>query len=97
MVKAILIIYSESLDGQLLEILSGLGVTRYSKFPEVLGLGGHSEPHLNDNIWPGANCGLLIATDEENKMKLLEKLRLFKNENIKEGFKVFVLPVEEVI
>jgi hypothetical protein len=78
-------------------VLKNAGVTHYTKFPYLHGEGGHSEPHLDTQIWPGSNTALLISTEEPTIKKIVSELKELKEKNLKEGLKAFVLPLEEVL
>ncbi len=95
--KAVFVIFAQPLESDVMGALKQLNIKQYTKFPYLLGLGGHSEPHLDTQTWPGANYGLFISTDEQTKDKLLKSLKEIKEKNIEEGLKVFVMPLEEII
>ncbi|MCX5751079.1 MAG: hypothetical protein NT099_05380 [Candidatus Saganbacteria bacterium] len=95
--KGILILYAPALEEQVMAAMKRVGAKQYTKLPALHGVGGHSEPHLDTQVWPGTNTGIMVVTDESTKDKLLKEMKALKTEYIKEGVKVFVLPVEEEI
>jgi nitrogen regulatory protein PII len=95
--KAILIICTPALEGTIMDSLKKSGASNYTKLPYLLGEGGHSEPHLDNHVWPGANVGILVVTDEDKIKKISAEVKQIKADHIKEGVKAFVLPVEEII
>lgn len=97
MTKILLLVFAEALEAEVMCALENLDVKTYTKFPKIQGVGTHSEPRLDSNIWPGNNIGLLIATDEMKKDKILAEMKKNKTQYEKEGLKVFVLPVEEIL
>jgi hypothetical protein len=95
--KTILLVFAQPIEGLVMEALKSAGAAHYTKFPYLLGEGGHSEPHLDSHVWPGSNIGLLVVTDDAVKDKIMTAIREIKKEYEKEGIKAFVLPVEEII
>ncbi len=95
--KAVFIIFAPAIEDQVMCQVEGLGVTKYTKFPYLHGVGGHSEPHLDSQVWPGSNSGLFIVTDERTKDRLLAEVKKLKEKHSEEGIKAFVMPVEEQI
>jgi len=95
--KLVLIVYSAALEAQVLEALERIGANTYTKLPRIHGVGTHSPPHLDTHVWPGTNNGLLIATDEESKDRILKEIGGLKAAHQREGIKAFVMPVEEIL
>ncbi|MFA6169530.1 MAG: PG0541 family transporter-associated protein [Candidatus Margulisiibacteriota bacterium] len=95
--KGIMIIYAPALEDNVLAALAAVGAAKYTKFPLLHGVGGHSEPHLDTQVWPGTNEALLVVTDDATKTKLMAEIAKLKKEFSAEGIKAFVLPVEEEI
>ncbi len=95
--RAVLIIFAPALEGMIMEALAKNGGPHYTKFPFLLGEGGHSEPHLDNHIWPGTNVGIFVAAEDENIRKIVEAIRKIKNEHLKDGVKAFVMPIEEIV
>lgn len=95
--KSIFIVFSPAIEDQVMCQVEGAGVTKYTKFPYLHGVGGHSEPHLDSQVWPGGNMGLFIVTDEKTKDKIMLEVIKLKKEYAEEGIKAFVQNVEEAI
>jgi len=95
--KAVLIIYAPALEQNVMKALAQSGVKKYTKLPYLHGVGGHSEPHLDTQVWPGSNESLLIVTDEKTKDKLTAAVALIKKDFGFEGIKCFVWTIEEEI
>ena len=95
--KTILLVFAPPIEGIVMEALKKAGAAHYTKFPYLLGEGGHSEPHLDSHVWPGSNIGLLVVTDDVTKDKVIASVREIKKEYEKEGIKAFVLPLEESV
>ncbi len=97
MKKFILIVYNTAIESKIMDTLENLGIKSWTRINRIQGIGTHSVPHLDSHIWPGINNALLIGIEEERGEKLLEGIRELKSIYLKEGIKVFVLPLEEVI
>ena len=95
--KAVLLVFAPPIEAVVMEALKASGATHYTKFPYLLGEGGHSEPHLDTHVWPGTNEGILVVCDEVTKDKVLAAAREIKKEYEKDGIKAFVIPVEEIV
>jgi len=96
-VKFIFLIYNVVIENRVMEELEKAGVKTYTKLPSIHGVGTHSVPHLDSLIWPGVNHGLFIAVQEEKKDEILNRMKELKSIYEKEGLKIFVLPLEEVL
>ena len=94
--KLVIICYNIAIHEEVLEVLKEAGVSSYTRFKEVQGVGKLSGPHLGTHIWPAINSVLIVALEEDKKDKLIEKIKELRNELGREGVKAFVLPVEEI-
>ena len=97
--KMILIVYNAAIGEEVMEALGEVGVENYTKWDRVLGKGPISGPHFDSDVWPGVNSMLAIATRDEEKDRIMAKLRELKSREYlrKEGIGAFVLPLEEMI
>ena len=95
--KLIFLIYNVIIENKVMEELEKVEVKAYTKLPSIHGVGIHSLPHLDSHVWPGVNHGLFIAVEEEKKDEVLNRMKELKSTYKKEGLKVFVLPLEEVL
>lgn len=95
--KLIFLIYNVIIENKVMEELEKAEVKAYTKLPFIHGVGTHSLPHLDSHVWPGINQGLFIAIEEEKKDEVLKRMKELKSTYEKEGLKVFVLPLEEVL
>ncbi len=95
--KAILLIFAPPIESFVMKLLEDNGIKKYTKFPNLYGVGGHSEPHLDTQVWPGTNIALLIVTDEKTISKIKPGLSALKKEYLEEGVKAFTWTVEEEI
>jgi len=95
--KLLFIIYNAVIESKVMEELEKAKIKYYTKIPSLQGVGSHSVPHLDSLIWPEVNHGLLIGIEEERKNGILNRMEKLKSQYEKEGLKVFVLPMEEVL
>jgi nitrogen regulatory protein PII len=95
--KAVLIICVPALENMVMDLIKKNGADNYTKFPYLLGEGGHSEPHLDTHVWPGSNVGIFVVVDDAKVKKIVAAVKELKKEYFKEGVKAFVLPIEEEI
>jgi len=95
--KLIFLIYNVVIENKVVDELEKAGVKAYTKLPSIHGVGTHSVPHLDSLIWPGVNHGLFIGVEEEKKDEILKRMEELKSTYKKEGLKVFVLTLEEVL
>ncbi len=94
--KAVLIIHNAAIGEEVNEILETVGIECYTKFPNTLGKGELSEPHLNTEVWPAINCGTLVVTDQAKAKELMDKVRQMRKELGKEGIKAFLWEIEDI-
>ncbi len=93
----VLVIYNSSIDDEVMEALKKAGMVQYTKFVNLRGVGGFSEPRLNTQIWPGTNSMLLVCVPHDRKEGILEGVRQLKEIHKQEGVKAFVLPVSQAV
>lgn len=95
--RMILMVYDVDFDDDVMDTLHSLELTGYTKWDRVLGKGKRSEPKLDDAVWPGFNCAVMIAVEDDNGQAVFAALEgLFKRLGAK-GLAVFELPVLRVI
>lgn len=78
MKKCVTIFANLSITQEIVEILKGREVEGYTQWPRIIGAGPVTGPRLDSHIWPGANVGFQVVTDEitaENLMDDLQELR----------------------
>ncbi len=94
--KAVLIIHNAAIGEEVNEILETVGIECYTKFPNTLGKGELSEPHLNTEVWPAINCGTLVVTDQAKAKVLMDNVRQMRTKLGREGLKAFMWEIEDV-
>ena len=94
--KAVLIIHNAAMDDEVNELLESAGIDCYTKFPNIVGKGRASEPHLNTDVWPGINCGTFVVTGEDSAKELMEKVRQMRKKWASVGIKAFMWEIEDI-
>lgn len=95
--KLVQVIYGNSIDDEVMETLTKLGIKKYTKVHNAIGQGGTADPHLNTEVWPGTNIMLMIVTDDDTKDRLLPALKALKEQYHRVGLKVLVSALEGTI
>ena len=95
--KALFIIFAPAIECEVMNCLEKAGIKKYTRFPYLQGAGGHSEPHLDTQVWPGSNAALLVAAENAACERLAGLLKPLKQAELSEGLKVFAFPAEEII
>jgi len=94
--KMVMISYNEAVEEEISEALEKMGVTGYTKWINVLGRGRTGGEHLGSHVWPGKNCVIFLAVDEEKKNEVIEEIKALRKTVGHEGIKAFVMPLEEI-
>ena len=94
--KAVLIIHNAAIGEEVNELLVSVGIECYTKFPNTLGKGELSEPHLNTEVWPAINCGTFVVIDQAKAKVLMDNVRQMRKKLGTEGLKAFMWEIEDV-
>jgi hypothetical protein len=94
--KAVLIVHNVAIDEEVNEALESAGINCYTKFPNALGKGEISEPHLNIDVWPGTNCGTFVVIEQVKAKKVMENVRRLRGKLGSEGIKAFMWEIEDI-
>jgi hypothetical protein len=94
--KAVLIVHNVAIDEEVNEVLESVGINCYTKFPNTLGKGEISEPHLNTDVWPGINCGTFVVIEQVKAKKVMENVRRLREKLGTEGIKAFMWEVDDI-
>jgi len=95
--KMLFMIYDVNFDEDVMEVLSTCCITGYTKWSRVLGKGERSAPKLDDAVWPGFNCAVMMAVEKELEPAVFEALQALHKQMGGKGMKVFGWPLERVI
>jgi nitrogen regulatory protein PII len=94
--KAVLIVHNVAIDEEVNEVLESVGINCYTKFPNIIGRGEISEPHLNIDVWPGINCGTFVVIEQVKAKKVMENVRRLREKLGTEGIKAFMWEVDDI-
>lgn len=94
--QMIMIVYNEAIDDEVMELLANCALKNYTKILGAFGKGDTSGTHLGNDVWPGRNNILFIASTECATQQLLSCIRELRKKLGREGLKAFVLPIEEI-
>lgn len=96
MKKCITIYVNISITEEILDALEKCGVENYTRFPRIVGKGPATGPRLDSHVWPGANTGFQIITDEASANKLMDELQKMRDSEMgrQSGLYAFMTPVE---
>jgi hypothetical protein len=94
--KAVLIVHNVAIDEEVNEILASVGIEHYTKFPNILGKGELSEPHLNTDVWPAINCGTFVVTEPVKAKEVMENVRRMRGKLGSEGLKAFMWEIDDI-
>ena len=94
--KSVIIVYNAAIEDIVWESVGKL-IEKYTVFDRITGKGKNSTPHIGDNIWPATNKILMTVVEDSAVSKIKDALIPVKKENITEGLKLFVYPVDELI
>ncbi len=94
--KAVLIVHNVAIDEEVNEVLESVGINCYTKFPNTLGKGEISEPHLNTDVWPGINCGTFVVIEQAKAKKVMENVRRLREKLGTEGIKAFMWEIDDI-
>ena len=94
--KAVLIVHNVAIDEEVNESLESVGINCYTKFPNIIGRGEISEPHLNTDVWPGVNYSTFIVTDQAKAEEIMNSVRRMREKLASEGIKAFVWEIDDI-
>ncbi|MBW1900543.1 MAG: transcriptional regulator [Deltaproteobacteria bacterium] len=94
--KLFLVIYDVAFDEDVMEGLEASAVTGFTKWDRVLGKGPNSSPKMDNAVWPGFNCAVAVAVDEQREESALAALRTIARRLEGAGIKIYELPARQV-
>lgn len=100
--QMVLLVFRESLEADIQNLLQELEVDSFTEAPKVLGM-GEAGKALDSFEWPGCNSMILSAMEESRAERVVERLRIFRDglkqrqNGSKIPLRVFVLPCECVL
>jgi len=96
--KAVMIIYNQAHNSNVLGVLDKCSVRGFTKWEEVQGRGSKKgEPHYSTHAWPSKNMVTLAIVEPEVLPALLNELKKLNEEAEKQGLRAFVWEADSVI
>ncbi len=90
------IFYDASFDEDVMETLEHCCVTGFTKWDRVLGKGPHAVPKMDNAVWPGYNCAVLVAVADEGSAHLRTSLQDLRKRLGGRGMEIFRMPGERI-
>lgn len=95
--EMLIIVCSATLQDEIDYLFEDLGIENYTHLPEATGAGKGGGIRLNNDVWPGNNSLYMIVVNEEQSERIKNWVRKYREREIREGLKLFSLPVNEII
>lgn len=95
MKKCVTIYANISIAEEVIDTLGEFGLEYYTQFPRIIGNGPATGPRLDSHVWPGANTGFQVVTDEDKADKLMDRLQELRDSEMgkQSGLYAFMTPV----
>ena len=100
--KMLLIVFRDSLEDEVVEVLQTLEVKAFTELRKVDGM-GEAGAAFRSLAWPGGNAMILAALSEAHADRVVKGLRAFRDKCLhqqqgkKVPLRVFVLPCLEAV
>ncbi|HNY00971.1 MAG TPA: hypothetical protein PKG48_00195 [Bacteroidales bacterium] len=96
--KAVFIVYNQSLSGQIGEILDTLMLRGFTQWTDITGNGSSKGmPHSGTHTWPELNHARMVVVADDRVTPLLDHLRDLDESVEEQGLRAFVWNVEAMI
>jgi len=96
--KAVYIIYNQSLTEEVQEILDKLSIRGYTQWTGITGRGSvKGDPHKGTHTWPELNNAHLTIIEDTQIDALLNKLKSFNKGVEEQGLRAFVWDIVDTV
>ena len=96
--KAVFIIYNQSLTEEVQDVLDDLSVRGFTQWTEIFGRGSiNGDMHDGTHTWPELNNAHLTMVDNEKVQPLLDALQALNKQAEEQGLRAFVWNIENAI
>jgi nitrogen regulatory protein PII len=93
--KAVFIVYGQSLNEPIQQILTKLHIKGFTRWDETFGRGSYDgEPHYGNHAWPSKNASIVSIMDDSKVEPLLEYLRELNRQGEQQGLNAYVWNIE---
>ncbi|MDD3147414.1 MAG: hypothetical protein PHD82_08940 [Candidatus Riflebacteria bacterium] len=97
MMELLILVCSDTLQIEVDQMLEELKIAGYTHVPQAVGSGIGGGIRLNDEVWPGSNSLYMISANPQQTAEIKSRVRKYRTEPLREGMKLFTLPLIEVI
>ena len=95
--KMYMIIYDAGYDEDVNETLVGCCITGFTKWTQVMEKGEKTVPKMNDSVWPGYNCAIMMAVAEPEEPDIKKALDALYDSLGSKGLRVYTWGIEQVL
>ncbi len=95
--KMLFLVYDVDYDEEVMQTLTSCCLTGYTKWTRVLGKGVRSDPKLDDAVWPGFNCVIMLAVEDKIEQDIYDALQSLHKKVNEKALKVFSWGLDRVI
>jgi nitrogen regulatory protein PII len=93
--KAVLMIYGQSLTETIEQLLDKLKVRGFTRWDETHGRGSEKgQPHYGTHAWPSKNGSVLAIVDDQKAKTLIDALKRVNEQAEQQGLRAFVWEAE---
>ena len=92
--KAVLVVYNETIEAEVADALERAGADNYTKVTKAVGVGAGSGPRLDNTVWPGANNAVFVVSEDSAADALVEEIRALRKTQGDAGLRAFWWRVE---
>ncbi len=93
--KAIFIVYGQTLTEPIQNILDMEGIRGFTRWDETFGRGtSKGEPHFGSHAWPSKNASIITIVEDHKVENLLAHLRLLNERAEQQGLNAYVWNIE---
>ncbi len=93
----LILVCSSTLQDEILNYLEAHQITGFTRMAPVTGSGQGGGTRMGDEIWPGENAVFFVALAGDKAAGLKKWVRSYRSGQLREGLKLFALPLTEVI
>ena len=93
----LILVCSSTLQDEILNYLEVHQITGFTRLASVTGSGQGGGTRMGDEIWPGENAVFFVALAGDKAAGLKKWVRSYRSGQLREGLKLFALPLTEVI
>ena len=93
----LMLVCSSTLQDEILNYFEAHQITGFTRLTQATGSGQGGGTRMSDEIWPGENAVFMIALAGDKAAGFKKWVRGYRSGPLREGLKLFTLPLTEVI